>query len=332
MNKTKKRITEQHTLGLLLALILFFTSVLTTAWSTVSAQGASGSITLSTSAATVTQGNQFTITVNASAGEPISAVQAYITFDASKLGFVSADYGSATWNQDTGDTGSGTGFYQASRFKLPTYPTTGQIVRLVFQANATGTTTLGVTSGNSLVFSGDTGQNILGSVSGVNVTVQAPAPPAAAPSPGTTKPGTGSQPPVTTPPTPSSTSEAEAAATTPETANPQENTAGENPLFVGDEKATANQVETAAPDKKQSLPIPLIIGGTVLLVLGGGAGLLYRSMRTRSFYAPHQALNTPKPQEQVTEAPIARFSTPPPPASGTVFSPQNTNVQDPDKK
>lgn len=301
----------------------------------VSAQAASGAISLSSSAATVTQGNQFTVTINASAGEPISGVQAYVTYDASKLSFVSADYNSSAWsNELSQDTGGGSGYYQVARFTFTQpYPSTGRLARLTFQATSTGAATIGVSAANSLVYSGNTGQNILGSVSGTTITVNAPAPAAAAPTPGTSKPASGGSPAAYTPPTTASTAEAAAAASPAETIDPTKSTAGETVLLSGKERETSAEQLANTLKTSSKLPVPLLGALGLFVLIGVGLVIVRRVSSGGGFAHSVKGFIPPgsTPEAPTLGEPPVVLSPPNPPASGTVFTPSSSTKEPTDK-
>src|SRR5690606_36704140 len=131
------------------------------------------SITLSSSHSTVPNGSQLTITATLNATENIDTLQAHITYDPSKVTYVSESYAGSDW-QDTPDKSSGSGFYRASRFKLPPH-TTGaiKIVSLTFRPNvASGRAAFGVTTCCSYAVAA--GVNNLSSVQGLRVNFTTP--------------------------------------------------------------------------------------------------------------------------------------------------------------
>lgn len=147
---------------------------------------ASASITLSSSAKAVTKGAHFEVTVNVESGSPISIAQAHLVYDKDKLRFVSESYSNTAWSEDTGDNKESAGYYRASRFKLPPFPTKGKLVVLTFEAlDSNGTTSLTFDSKQSMIFDGNSGKNILSGVGKLSVDLQ---PESDTPNPGTTIP------------------------------------------------------------------------------------------------------------------------------------------------
>lgn len=162
----------------------------------------SNTFSLSSSASTITQNETFVVTANlTSTSDAITSGRIYVTFDTSKVAFVSASFSGSPWTNDTGETGEGNGYYQATRYKTPPYVTgTNMFVKITFKALVSGgSTSLSVNNGNSLINDEATGGNVLTGSTGVSVSFKAPT---------TTAPST---------PTPSKPSTTPSSPTTPST-------------------------------------------------------------------------------------------------------------------
>lgn len=125
----------------------------------------------------VEKGQSFIVTVGTDSGtEPVSIGHVRLTYDPTKVQYVSTDYTNTPFTNDTPDAATGAGFVQMSRYT--TTPSAGNLVigKATFKALASsGTIDIGVDRANSHVFSGATADDILGAVSGVAVEVKQPA-------------------------------------------------------------------------------------------------------------------------------------------------------------
>lgn len=152
---------------------------------------ASATISISPTAVGVTQGSSTVVTVNINAAaNNITAAQACVSYDTSKIQLTNTDYTTSPLGTTTpsGGTDCPAGQIQLSRYTLPPFPNgTFALAKLTFKALvAGGTTTVSVNNGSSYIYD-DTGTatNILVAPAGSSVlsleSIPA-APPSASPS------------------------------------------------------------------------------------------------------------------------------------------------------
>lgn len=137
--------------------------------------------TYSPATQTVQTGSNVTITITTNAGtSQVLTDQLRVTFDSSKLQYVSVDYTGSPLDTDAPDAGIGTNYFQISRYTLNPKPTGNFILaKLTFKALATtGTTSLAYDATNSSVYvQEDNGAaNALATVTGTSLTFDGVAP------------------------------------------------------------------------------------------------------------------------------------------------------------
>lgn len=142
---------------------------------------ASVSNTMTPTSQTVSTGTNITVTVTTNAGtNHVLTDELRVTFDETKLQFVSADYTGSPLDTDTPQAGAFVGYYQISRYALSTHPTGSfTLAKLTFKVLGTsGTTTLGYDPANSSVFvQEDSGaSNALATVAGSTFTLDGVSP------------------------------------------------------------------------------------------------------------------------------------------------------------
>lgn len=133
-------------------------------------------VTATTNKTSVEKGQTFIVTLGTDSGtEPISIGHVRLTYDPTKIEYVSTDYANTSFTDNTPDKEEGAGFVQISRFT--TSPTAGNVVigRVTFKALASsGKLDIGIDRDNSNVFSAVSAADILGAVSGVSIDVKQP--------------------------------------------------------------------------------------------------------------------------------------------------------------
>ncbi len=177
--KSKKRtkLIKKQKIVALLAIIAF--AVVGTVIALRIFAASPAQLSLSSSAPSVNSGDTFTVTVSANTSEPITIAQAHLTFDPTKVSYVSTDYTGSPLVSDTPDITSGSGFVMLSRFTTPPYPTGNVLVaRVTFRALATsGVMPITLDQSKSSLYSESDASNILASVSGTSVSITAPTTP-----------------------------------------------------------------------------------------------------------------------------------------------------------
>lgn len=159
-----------------------------------SAYAATGSLTLTSNANTVAQGNGFTLTLTANTDAAITIAQAKVTFDPSQVSYQGVDYSGSPFVNDSPEAGSGNGYVVVSRFKTgQPYPSGSNVVaKLSFKALAdSGNASISVTKNGSALFAAADASDILSSVNTATISLQGTAttpPPPAAPSPNPSSP------------------------------------------------------------------------------------------------------------------------------------------------
>jgi len=141
----------------------------------IPAFAASVTASYSPASQSIANGSNVVMTVTSSAGSNhILTDQLRVTFDSSKLQFVSANYAGSPLDTDAPDAGSGSGYYQISRYSLSTHPT-GNFT-LATMTVSSGSTSVGYAAGNSSVYIQEDGgaSNALTSVSGANYSFTSP--------------------------------------------------------------------------------------------------------------------------------------------------------------
>jgi hypothetical protein len=121
----------------------------------------------------------FIVTVGTDSGtEPISIGHARLTFDPTKVQYVSSDYANTSFTDNSPESTEGNGYVQLSRYT--TQRPAGNLIigRVTFKALASsGDLTINIDRQNSNVFSATDASDILAAVNGVTVSVREPAPP-----------------------------------------------------------------------------------------------------------------------------------------------------------
>lgn len=131
------------------------------------------SLTLSSNAGKVAKDASFVVSVRLTASSPINVVQAYVTYDSSKVSLQSEEF-PAPWSNATPENIKGNGYYQISRYRTQNEADTTTVARLTFRALKSGdTASFGITGANSYALAA--GTNELASVAGVSVELEAQA-------------------------------------------------------------------------------------------------------------------------------------------------------------
>lgn len=140
------------------------------------AAAATGALSLSRSSATVTAGDTFVITVNVVTDIPVTIAQARVTFNTSLVSYLGTDYTGTAFNTDEPTATNGNGFVFISRYKnaLPFPSGANTVAKLSFKSLANGTANFSIDQSQSALYSASDASNILSSVSGSTVTIQAP--------------------------------------------------------------------------------------------------------------------------------------------------------------
>ena len=134
-------------------------------------------VTVTSNKTAVEKDQTFIVTVGTNSGtEPISIGHVRLTYDTTKVQYVSTDYANTSFTDDTPEKEEGSGFVQMSRFT--TSPSAGNVIigRATFKALASsGKIDIGVDRNNSNIFSAVSAADVLGAVSGVSVDIKQPA-------------------------------------------------------------------------------------------------------------------------------------------------------------
>lgn len=178
MNTLKQfihKLPGQALARLSLVLVIGATSFLVGVRGISPAHAASVTDSYSPSTRTVATGQNLSMTVITNAGSShVLTDQLRVTFNASKLQFVSISYSGTPLDTDAPDAGSGAGYYQISRYTLGTKPTGSfTLATITFKALAsTGSDAVGYDAANSSVYLQEDGgaANALTSVSGATYT------------------------------------------------------------------------------------------------------------------------------------------------------------------
>ena len=242
--------------------------LLGTLWPAAAAYAASSaSISLSPSASSVVKDTNFVITVQVTTNFAFNAAEAHVTFDASKVNYISPpDYSGSPLGTDSPGAGAGAGYVHISRgaFGTPAPAGTVLLAKLNFKAlTDTGSAAFAIDKSQSDVYDPGTNTDVLASVSGTSVSF-APVP-AAAPSPAPTS----GSPKVTAPAT--GAKAATPAATTVKLAPGTSLTPDPGPVaaqpVAADVTPTKVSVAVASTTKKKSLVTSALIGIGILAVL-----------------------------------------------------------------
>lgn len=259
----------------------------------------------------------------------MTIAQARVTYDQTKLSFRSISYSGSPLTTDTPDTRGGNGYYLVSRFKTgQPYPSGNFVLaRITFEAlEDSGSASLGIATGTSLVFDEATSSNILGSLTGVSVNLSAPASSPQPPSPGTQNPSSGSQ----TPPN-NQDNNGQPTAVVKVSDNQAKAAADktmDEAIEINSKKAEVVGTFTPASGNKNKFSLPLIIGMSGLAVLCIGY-LIFRhviSPKRPSFASSGSAAIgssiTSSNQNVKKEPPVMNAS------GSVVIKPQSGNDQD----
>lgn len=264
------------------------------------------------SASSVQINKTFTVRISVSADEPVSTVTACLTYDTSKVTFVSESYGSWLTKALDGITcGSAheiTGYTSAG-----SPPSSGTVATVTFRAKvSSGSTNFGITS-NSFVGAKDNGADIYTGSSGDSINFTAPP---------TTPPPSGGGGGGGSTPKPDEDKPAEEEDKTEEEKDQEESkpdeTATDDEQVIpvggtddstGQSIGTGTGTETAAEEKgllSKLMPF-LLIGGAVLALAGAGFAVY-------KFVLPRFFNKAPAVSSAVTGGAVVGGATPPPSA------------------
>lgn len=236
-----KKLSKRRKIGILLVVLL--SGLLTILLFQISA--ASGSLTLTPSTKTVTQGKTFTAVLTADVDTPITIAQASISYDQNALQLNQIiDYSGSPLTSDTPEASNNPGLLQISRYKVGSPYPSGKftVATITFTAKKTGSTTITLNRSNSLLYeASDATPNVLTQVAGTTISVTAPV--VTNPKP----PSEPQSPPPSQPPTGGSTSTGNQA----QTNNSDTNSNQDTPQ--GDDAQPAAIIESVPDD---SLPAP----------------------------------------------------------------------------
>ncbi len=304
------------------------------------AAAADGTISLGTpSPSSVVGQTNFTVKVSANTGSTagVSAVGARITFDATKVQYVSDDAVNAEKLTATPDDGVGSGYFQFSRYTT-TPMSAGHAftaVTLTFKAlTSSGSLPIGLDRSNSYLqyASGPSSTaDALGSVSGTMVSFQA------APAPATCPAGqTGTPPNCTTSSktTTSTTNNTTTPTKTNTSATPTKSTTTAAPTTSAPTPTTTPTTGATTPEgqpipasqvaKKSNTKLYAIAGGTLGVVVLAAAAFMLMRRGSLVGASSHVILNTP-PAAPVSTAPINKIPAAETQAPGEVVTPNDPN-------
>ena len=194
------------------------------------------------------------IAIDADLGStPIPVLDAYVTFDPSKLEFVGINYTGSPFTADTIDAASGTNFYKISRYSTTSpYPTGAAVIaKISFRPKvASGTTVVSIDKPQSGLYTEAGADALVGTVSH---TITFTAPPVSAPP---------TAPPATTSPTaaPSTATQSKPAAT-PAATSPSTSTA-QNTQTATAPTAATESAPAAQPQGSVTYKQTAYSGGT----------------------------------------------------------------------
>lgn len=136
----------------------------------------SAQFTLSSSSGSVLKDAAFEVTVGINNhSTPISIGSAYITYDPTKLQYVSTDYSGSSFTDNTPDNSSGNGYVLLSRYSST--PAVNNIVigKIQFKALVgTGSAAVGIDLGESHIYSATTGSSISDGTNTLSVALTTP--------------------------------------------------------------------------------------------------------------------------------------------------------------
>lgn len=134
---------------------------------------ASGQIKLSTDVSSVKQDDTFVVTVSIDSGsEPVSIGHAYITYDPTQLQYVSTDYNTSSFTDNSPEAGVGSGYVVLSRYNLDGVTGNLTLGKITFKALAEqGTAAVTVDQSKSKVYSKADASEILNGVTNTSVTL-----------------------------------------------------------------------------------------------------------------------------------------------------------------
>lgn len=243
-----KKLSKRRKIGV--SLVVLLSGLLTLLLFQISA--ASGSLTLTPSTKTVTQGKTFTAVLTADVDTPITIAQASISYDQNALQLNQViNYNGSPLTQDTPEFSNNPGLLQISRYKVGSPYPSGKftIATLTFTAKKTGNTAITLDRSNSLLFeASDNSPNVLTQVAGTTISVTtppitSPQPPSQPQSPPPSQPTTGGN--------TSTSSRSQSSTSTEQTTNTNTNSNQDTPN--GDDAQPAAIIESVPDD---SLPAP----------------------------------------------------------------------------
>jgi hypothetical protein len=160
---------------IIIVLVIILSALLTILLYQISA--ASGSITASSSAQSVTLGKTFTTTVTVDVDSPVTIAQAAVNYDHNALQLNTISYAGSPLTQDSPESSNNPGALVISRYKVGNPYPTGKftLATLTFTAKDTGNTAITLSQNRSLLFEAtEESLNVLTQVSGTSVTVADP--------------------------------------------------------------------------------------------------------------------------------------------------------------
>lgn len=175
-----KKLSSRRKTGALLLVVL--SGLLTILLFQISA--ASGTLTLTPSTKTVTQGKTFTTTVTANTDGPIPVAKVVISYNKDQLLLSKIDYSGAPLDLNVPESSNTPGSLVIARYKLGEPYPSGKftIATLTFTAKATGNAAITIDQSKSLLYEASEGTpNVLTQVSSTSISVNTP--PATSPKP-----------------------------------------------------------------------------------------------------------------------------------------------------
>ena len=303
----------------ILTLFVFMATISLSAFSPTALAASDATQSINAPAA-ATQGQTFTVKVNANTGttDGVSVVLSKVSYDAAKVQFISVDFTGAETMTSTGsEEAAGAGYFQFSRFT--TTPMSANhaflIGTLTFKAlGSSGTAAFSVVKADSHMQAG--ASDVLGTVSGGSTALQAPVVTPPTPTPTGTNPTPATQQPAS-PTTPTKT-------TSPSTATPTTNptTPASTPAVPTSTSASAQPttaqgapIAAASVSKKKSNSTYIFVAAASVLILAGGTAffllrsklsiLLHRNTLPQSLHSTVQSGPVAPPSPSLSTLPPA---------------------------
>lgn len=254
----------QRRIALLLVTVASFTSLLV---SNIT-YAAANSISVSAPSTVSSSSQTFVATIMADLGtSPIPVVDAYVSYDASKIEFVGIDYAGSPYTADTIDTTSGSGFYKISRFTTTQpFPTDSALIaKVTFRPKVTsGSTQISVDKPSSALLTTEGNDVLISTESSAVTFVEAVTP---------TKPA-----PVLTQNTPQSTTP-NTNTTTQNSTPKQNNQTPAAPAATPPTQPIEEVASTTTPVSDDGTPLPATLG------VSETVQRTYESSKAVSFFA-----------------------------------------------